>query len=289
MITIHTLMRASIDYAGLFPPAQLAMATAVAKYAAYRAGAMAWALGRFVVPVARLEEFAGALPYGAAGWRLAALAGVDLQADLERIAWFNRRYAASAVIDTLELKADRPEAIVAAARATPAELTMYIELPAGVEPCALIAAIAHFGARAKVRTGGVTPDAFPHPDELLRFIGACVAAGVPFKATAGLHHPLRDSYRLTYAPDSPSGVMYGFLNVFLAAALLCSGVAPAEAAPVLTEGDLRAFDFHDDGITWRGLRLSIDALAHAREQSVISFGSCSFDEPIGELSELGLL
>ena len=54
---LRILLRGLIDYAGLFPPASLDMADAVRNYAAYREGEHAWALGRFVVPAARLEEF----------------------------------------------------------------------------------------------------------------------------------------------------------------------------------------------------------------------------------------
>ena len=47
-----------IDYAGLFPPAALAMDDAVGRYARPTgAGRDAWMLGRFIVPASRLGEF----------------------------------------------------------------------------------------------------------------------------------------------------------------------------------------------------------------------------------------
>ena len=289
---IRTLLGSIVDYAGLFPPAQLAMAPAVANYATYRAGPFSWALGRFVVPAARLEEFAqsaGPLARGEADpWRLAALGSGDLMADLDRIAAFNQRQN-QAIVDVLEMKADNPAAIAAAARAVPEDLTLYVELPVAADPAELVASLAHAGLRAKMRTGGVTAEAFPSSAEVLRFLQTCVAAGVPFKATAGLHHPLRAAYRLTYAPDSPSGTMYGFLNVFLVAALLYCGAAPAEAAPLLTEGDASALHFDDGGVSWRAQRLAVEDLARARERFAIAFGSCSFEEPLDDLKRLGLL
>ncbi len=48
---LRPLLSGLIDYAGLFPPAAVSMADAVANYAAYRTSADAWALGRFVLPV----------------------------------------------------------------------------------------------------------------------------------------------------------------------------------------------------------------------------------------------
>jgi len=138
------------------------------------------------------------------------------------------------------------------------------------------------GLRAKIRTGGVTPDAFPPIDDVATFIRACVAKGIAFKATAGLHHPLRCVKALTDEPNAPIGTMHGFLNVFLAAAM------PDHAEAILAETDPRAFAFDDGGAAWRDHRVSVEDLATMRELA-ISFGSCSFEEPIGDLQQLGWL
>jgi len=53
---LRTLLAGSIDYAGLFPPASLEMAEAARNYEAYRSGPHSWALGRFILPSARLNE-----------------------------------------------------------------------------------------------------------------------------------------------------------------------------------------------------------------------------------------
>ena len=87
---------------------------------------------------------------------------------------------------------------------TPAELETYFEIPLGrLREC--IAAIADCGRRAKIRTGGETADKFPAPESVIEFIRLCAAANVPFKATAGLHHPLRSIHRLTYRTRKPVG------------------------------------------------------------------------------------
>ncbi|HEX2121148.1 MAG TPA: hypothetical protein VHL59_05835 [Thermoanaerobaculia bacterium] len=138
------------------------------------------------------------------------------------------------------------------------------------------------GLRAKIRTGGITEDAFPTAERVAAFIRACRDAGVPFKATAGLHHPLRCVKPLTYEPNAPSGSMHGFVNVFLAAAFV------DDAEEVLRDGDATSFAFDDDGVCWRDRRASLHELAEMRERA-ISFGSCSFEEPIGDLQELGWL
>jgi hypothetical protein len=293
MRSLHTLLHGLIDYAGLFPPAELGMPAAVASFGSYRAGEHCWALGRFVLPASRLPEFEAAvapcLPVAGAPWKLAALAGLSLPADLGAIAEFNRRQAGRALVDTVELKAGTPEAIAAALAAIDGQLDTYIELPIAQDPAPLLAELARRGGRAKVRTGGVTADAFPAPADLLRFLRRSLEAGVPFKATAGLHHPLRGAYRLTYQPDSACATMFGFLNLFLAAAFLEHGLGWADALALLEEAAPEAFHFDDGGLSWRSHRLDETELRHTRRRSALAFGSCSFTEPIEDLQALGLL
>lgn len=295
MHPVRILMKRMIDYAGLFPPAELDMQSAVANYATYHDSDVAWALGRFIVPISRLGDFETATQHvlpgdpGAALWHLSVLGTADLESDLTAIQAFNQHHARRTVIDTIELKASQPDEIVVAMRMLPEQLTPYFEIPIADDPTELIAAIGQAGGRAKVRTGGTTQNMFPDPADLLHFIGACVAAQVPFKATAGLHHPLRSQYRLTYKPDSERGTMYGFLNVFLSAAFLAAGMHVDEAMQVLIEASPAAFQFDDSGIGWRGRRLTGESLASMRERLAISFGSCSFQEPIDDLKAMKLL
>jgi hypothetical protein len=104
-----------------------------------------------------------------------------------------------------------------------------------------------------------------------------------------LHHPVRSCYRLTYREDSPKGMMYGFLNVFLAAAFIGNGMKDDTAVDVLEEQSPEAFRFHDDFVEWRGHRISSDELLTTRTHVAISFGSCSFREPVDDLQSLRFL
>jgi hypothetical protein len=164
----------------------------------------------------------------------------------------------------------------------------YMEVPAANYPGDLIAAIGQTLAKAKIRTGGVTPVAFPGSYQIARFIKRCVDHGVAFKATAGLHHPWRAEYALTYASDSPRSAMFGFLNVFLATAALHAGRSERDAARVLEERDPAAIRFDVQEVTWRGVTFDAEAIVRTRE-TMTSFGSCSFDEPIAGLRESHLL
>ena len=154
---------------------------------------------------------------------------------------------------------------------------------AEIADLSLLDEIARRGLRAKIRTGGTTADAFPAIEHIAEFLRACKAKRVSFKATAGLHHPLRCMKPLTYEPNAATGTMHGFLNVFLAAALL------DHAEEILAETDPYAFSFDDDGASWRGHRVATESLATMRQDFATSFGSCSFEEPINDLKELGWL
>jgi len=228
-------------------------------------------------------------------WQLSVLLAGDVASDLRGLGEFNQRYgakgaggAAQLLGDTVEAKAESAESIGRLLALVPRGLTAYVEVPVEPDPAPLLAAIARGGGRAKVRTGGVTDEVFPIAGDLLRFLAACAATGLPFKATAGLHHPIRATYRLTYAPNSAQGMMYGYLNVLLAAAFLQAGLALDEALDVLQERDVAAFQFGDQGLAWRSHQLGNAQIAQARRLA-IAFGSCSFREPVDELEGLGLL
>ena len=288
---VRALLKGVVDYAGLFPPASLSMAAAVAAYADHRASADAWLLGRFVLPVARLEEFEAdadaLLPReGARSWALSALLSGDVETDLQRVEAFNERHRdarrGAVHIDTVELKTHTTHEIVHAGALLDRQFDTYMEIPVTEDPAELIAGIAAVHAKAKIRTGGVTPELFPPTAHVVRFIKRCLGHDVAFKATAGLHHPWRAEYPLTYASDAARGTMYGFINVLLCVAGLHEGMTEAVAERLIEERDAGSVIFDADGVRWRDRRIGNAALRRARE-TMASFGSCSFSEPLTDL------
>jgi hypothetical protein len=246
---LRALLEKLIDYAGMFPPATLPRDAAVANYQRYRNGAHAWMLRWLVVGAAELEH----VPR-------------ELDGSL------------SVLSDTDEPRAAAIESrriIVQAGR------SVYCEVPVQE-----LDEVRRAGAFAKLRTGGVKPEAIPGVEEVAAFIRACAVRRLPFKATAGLHHPVRAPHPLTYEADAPRAVMHGFLNVFLAAAFAWHG--RREIEPVLAETDTAAFRF-DDRAHWRDWSLDAAQVREARTQFAHAFGSCSFEEPVQELEALGLL
>ena len=297
MNAIDALLSGLVDYAGLFPPASEDMRTALENYASYREGDDRSALGRFIVPISRLRELEDAgsdlMPRGPGSepWRLSVLLAEDISAAGEEMLKFNCHHSSDskhghAVIDVAELKANSADEIGQRRSEIPTFFTPYFEIPITGDVSPLVKAIARAGARAKVRTGGVTPDSIPPAQEIIDFIAACRRERVPFKATAGLHHPIRGSYRLTYESNSPVGTMYGFVNVFAASALIYSGESEGAAIAALEESEPHAFVFKEDAISWRDKRITTGQIEGSRREFAISFGSCSFREPIDELARL---
>ncbi len=276
----QALLSGLIDYAGLFPPAALAMRDAVDVYARHLASPFAQRVNRFIVPAERLEELAAAAPVSAAPWRLSVLLG-DAVFAAPRIAAFHTAYAGRFRIDSVETK-------LAEFGAPPPGCTVAIELP--IDCCgALLQRLAgRAGVRAKIRTGGLIADSIPSIDALASFLVSAAALRVPFKATSGLHHAVRGDYPLTYAPSSPHAVMHGFVNLFFAAACAWFGHAEATVSRILAVTAPEEFGFLNGGARACGVSLTAAQIAESRRAFALSFGSCSLDEPQQGLGAMGL-
>jgi len=248
--SLRALLTHLIDYAGLYPPAGLPLAEAAENYERYLASPESWILNRLVLPRAKLDEVRPG-----ANWRVTLL--VD-----------DEPGALPPQIETIEIKAGYR-----------LSLPTYCEVP--------LAQIAD--GFAKVRTGGLTPESIPAAEDLAGFLCQAAERRLAFKATAGLHHPVRSDRPLTYAPDAPRGIMHGFVNVFLAAAFAWHGADRATVLKVLNETDAGAFQFRNDAARWRDCSLSTEQIAASRREFAHSFGSCSFEEPLADLRELGWL
>ncbi len=296
---LEVLLAGAVDYAGLFPPAALDMAAATLSYARYLGDPASRMLGRFVVPVMRLREFDDAasplLPRGATSepWRLSALPGPDLSADVDLALKFNCRHwneseIGHAVIDALEIKASTAPEIAAACSIMPRQFAPYFEIPIGDDPLELVDAIKRGSGFAKARTGGVTETAFPDAKDVVRFMVRCRDARVAFKLTAGLHHPVRAEYALTYAADAPRGTMFGYLNMFTAAVLAWDGADESVVLSALLSQSPHDFHFSDAAVAFDNHSVATAVIRDARQRFIISFGSCSFREPVDDLRALSI-
>jgi len=311
----RSFMGGLVDYAGLFPPASLGMAAAVDEYAAHLVEKEAWMLGRFIVPAGRLAELESACAKyldDGQDWAFSLLVGgrdnaagamAAAEAQGAAAAAFSRRFDGRARIEVLEAPipvdgsgsgvTDFLARYAGAFAATGLQgRELYLEVLPGVDDGRVLEAVnalAAFESRfsrvgAKLRCGGVTPEAFPSCERIARFIDRCRRLGLPLKCTAGLHHPVR------HQASEPHVMMHGFLNVFGAGILAHATAANVEVLTAcVAETDPRAFTFSADGFAWRDHRVATAALDTAREGFLAGFGSCSFDEPREDLRYLGLL
>jgi hypothetical protein len=319
--SLRTLLTGIIDYAGLFPPAKLPLTEALPAFTAGRGGPDALLLSRFVIPAARLGEVAPLAAHlsaeAPAPFSALARGGNDAEAvvagldrDLGDIEGFLERHGAAATVDALELRIpasvfessgeeplaelfERTLALVESR--SPVPLEIFFE--AGLGPdwhrslSLVIAALgrpramAHKSVRRvgfKLRCGGTEPSAFPPVEQVARALAACRDERVPFKATAGLHHPLRHLDRELLAKS------HGFLNVFGAAVLAhACGLDEPTIAEAVADEDPSAFAFDDERMRWREYDVPVASIAAAREELATSFGSCSFAEPRDDLKALG--
>lgn len=310
--SLCVLLADSLDYAGAFPPASLPLEAALRNYLAYRTSEDAWMLGRFVCPAARLEELRSlrALWPEAAPLRLAVVgqAGqthddflAGFEADIEHVEKSLERRGAQVRVESYETRLHPAvfatnrvplETFLANVRqrlggGNAAPLSVFLEPPLTPDLTttteAAIAAFATHGDHdlrfgLKMRLGGESAAAFPAADLVARLIVACREAGCVGKATAGLHHPLG-------CRDEELGAWrFGFVNLFAAAVLAdVHGFPPSQVEAILQDAEAANFHFTEDAFAWRQLSASKEQIAAARNTSLISFGSCSFDEPVAGL------
>jgi hypothetical protein len=303
MSSLVSLLNGIVDYAGLFPPAALELDQVVCNYSEYQKTSQSWMLGRLVLPALQLSELdlsaAEFFPHVPPGWKISALVPEFSETEkfkqaIESIASFNQKHARDdaglAAVDAIETRVASSDAVASVAAAIPSGIDVFFELDHRADPAELIQSMGT-GERngfAKIRTGGVTADLIPTVAEVARFIVRCAENGVGLKATAGLHHPIRSEFPLTYQTDSPRATMHGFINVFVAMMLAFElRLGQADVELVIAETDPDRFEFAGESIRWGEWTVESSAIERVRRDLAISFGSCSFEEPIQDLQRLG--
>lgn len=285
--TLQTLLAGVVDYAGLFPPARLDLERAADHYAERASGPLSWMLGAFVLAGGQLEAFLS--------WRARS-------AHLERIS-VSLVPAPDAVVEQVKAAIGRESEswrvaaievppVAAEHRTRIAELAgdrqVFFEVPWQGDVGAELDQVRELGGAAKIRTGGVVAAAYPAREVVARFILACQERELAFKATAGLHHPVRSEHALTYEEDAPRGTMHGFLNVLGATARASAGGAREEdLVEILSCTDPQAFHIDDSGFSVLAHRFEPSRVQALRKNHFLGFGSCSFDEPVADLRTMG--
>ncbi|TDB97452.1 hypothetical protein [Actinomadura sp. 7K534] len=269
---VPTFARGLCDDAAVFPPGLAPLTEAVPAHRAHRAAPYAGLVGPLVLPASALRDLDRLLddrdpldlsvtaPGGPCEAAKALVTAADLPIDLRGL-------------EVAVPPGMRPDEFFRVLGRV--DVPLYVEVPRDERRPAMIAAIAARGHRAKFRTGGVKANLYPTPEELAAAIQAVAGAGVPFKATAGLHHPVRNT-------DPETGFhQHGFLNLLLAADAALNGSPLGDLAAILADRDARS-------VAHRVARLGESGTAAARAL-FLSFGTCSITDPVTELTDLGLL
>ena len=300
--SLRALLAHSIDYAGMFPPCSLGLEAALRNQAAYVRSPHAWMLGAFVLSTEQfdatkqlLSQFDAQHPL-----RVAALGPKAASADAffealdeteAAIRSLSRHNVDLISISHLEMFLPHDVDVTSLQEATSilGDLAVFWEAPPDTAE-QTIALLAGFNSDAdsptfgyKLRAGGVTADAFPTSMQIAKALVTPATHQLPIKFTAGLHHPLRQ-YR-----QEVQTKMHGFLNVLGAAVLAAEHRWDTnQTALMLEDENVDSFSFTDDFFAWREWRIDTKRLQY-RRRFVVSFGSCSFDEPREDLRALGIL
>jgi hypothetical protein len=315
--SLRALLEGVVDYAGLFPPAQLSLDQSIRNYARYRQEAESWMLGRFICPAVRLSEL---VPYGEELFQSGPLLTLsvlgrgasdplelfdELLKDISDIAAFEQRLVGRSAVDAIELRLAAELNFLSRYRLQHQVqnwkmrgLTPYCETVWGEDWRAsvnrMIASLSSThvfeleglllpGQKCgfKLRAGGLHASSFPTVEQVAFTIVACRDEGVPLKFTAGLHHPIR------HFNDSVQTHMHGFVNVFAAGVLArARRLSEEQVGAIIADEDPRSFYFDDAELRWKDYHATTAEVIAARRE-VVSFGSCSFDEPREDLRKLG--
>jgi hypothetical protein len=300
--SLRALLEHSIDYAGMFPPASLDLEAAVTNQASYVRLEDRWMLNAFVLSVADFNAVRQLLSQFEPGTPLSisalgpktqnANAFLDaIEETDEAIRSLSAHNVDLIRVSQLEmfLPDDVDLDLLHATRSILGELPAFFEAPAERAEEAIALVSEHnsntdqptFGY--KMRTGGVTADAFPSSAQIAHAMVAPATHQVPIKFTAGLHHPIRQ-YR-----EEVQTKMHGFLNVLGAAVLAAEHKwDAAQTAVMLDDEEPSSFSFSDESFSWRDWNIQVRRLRD-RRKFVTTFGSCSFDEPRQDLQALGLM
>ncbi len=330
--SLRTFMHGLIDYAGLFPPANLPLNEAIDDYIKHLNGENSWMLGRFIIPVSKLNELdqfvslfdeIGPLELTVLG------SGGDsndeylskISNDMVKISDYRNRHSGKVRIEVYECKLpSNSPSKKTMKKATDLlnqnKLSHYHEFPelpdVGInystdedesswdeEILPVVSMIAELkGAGIKLRCGGIVKEAFPSVEQIAAMIQTCALIDIPMKCTAGLHHPIR------HFAEEYDAYMHGFINAFGAGIFTSNFPNPENSqerfrmfillSHLIGEQVADNFDFGDKGMIWKMgddrdsiFEFDNDSIRNCRGKNMISYGSCSFQEPIDDLKQLG--
>lgn len=287
---------ALIDYAGAFPPASLPIDEAVASYRRLRTDDDRWVLGRFLVRASALEQLAAVatrtMRRGEGPWSVGVIFDVGHGAAASVSHEFQREMGPVMSIGAAEatVRADvEADTLIDSIATIDPDVAAFIEVdrsePLGPQVHGIAEALRDRGRAggAKLRCGGTDAATFPTVEEVAEFIWEASLVSLPFKATAGLHQPIR------YHDLELDVWRHGFVNLLAASVACDAGEDRSVLEDILSETDPGAFSLGATALAWRDLVYPGSAIRRARREGLVAFGSCDLDEPLTALRDLSFL
>ncbi|MCW9706967.1 hypothetical protein [Fodinibius salsisoli] len=320
--SFEAFMERIVDYAGLFPPADLSLESALINYETYRRSSDVWMLSRFIIPVSKLQELS---PYGESlftekkPWDFSVL-GKRTETLSEFSAYLDETVAAMEQLHTVypgSVTTDMFEI------ALPREVVFANDQSLVAEACRITEK--HFGDDSTL-PGSVFFEAYfeeswqkdiseilkgievhnNQPDEengihagfKLRCGGVEKRA---FPSIEQIAFVIRQAKEYNVALKATAGLhhpvrhyaeevqtkMHGFFNVFGGAMLNAKfGLSQKNLEQILRDEDAEHFEFTDVGFKWQEWSLSVEEITKLRNEVITTFGSCSFDDPREDLKKL---
>jgi hypothetical protein len=295
--SLDMLLGRVIDYAGLFPPAQLSMKDAVRELIEQMEKPSAFLLNGMVVPahlakdLEKEGEEQGLFDDGEAlgvTLILQAKEGSSLTAEANALleGWDPESWLEPSAIECFV--GDSPkESDLRAFKAVGQKLDVPVFLEFGWtknwKEAGEKAVTLWQGFGYKARMGGPTKNDVPSVGQVADFLVEVAGMDVPFRLTAGLHHPL--------AHHDPifGGWQHGFLNCLAAGLAVIAEDAPVKEAEKLLEMQSPgAFRFADNAFHAGDRKFGVEELELFADYCY-GFGSCSISEPYDGLVRLGLI
>ncbi|WP_136808872.1 hypothetical protein [Desulfosediminicola flagellatus] len=292
--SLHAFLTGLIDYAGFFPPAQLNLETSLNNFGLYLSQDYGWMLSRCILPCNELENIQKDYDF-----RYSVIVSSAVTAEeIESLSKFSKNIT---MIEVSIADSDRNSAqytemlahiISRLELANLSNIRLFIEAN---QIAPVVDAIVQYNCSQtgsgsisaigyKLRCGGTTSKAFPAVERVAEVITTCSTRKIPFKFTGGLHQPLR-----YYHPEMAI-MQHGFINVFGASLLYAANRLPEDQIiECLEDEDATNIHFTDEQFSWKSYTLSTSEIDTLRENRIVSFGSCSFEEPLEGLAGLGLL
>lgn len=275
----HFFLQSLVDYAGTFPPAALPLAESLSRFRSYQQGLAPSMLGRFICTGSALAEVADLIEPGD---RLLLSVLLSDPEEVSLVEAFHARVPSAVRVDTVETAWSGADWLQRW------NYRLFFEVtPPHFEEAAAFCAPHHGRLGLKLRTGSVKPEGIPAAEQLVAFLENAHRQRVPYKFTAGLHHSWAGAYPLTYAEQAPRARLFGFVALFGLACLHWCGQLEGDQLLQALQQDGPLITVDAQGLGFAGHLCSSEVVAEYRQQGGRSFGSCSFDEPLEELKEMG--